>query len=55
MLAPPTRSSGHALSARRVLHAGARVFTVNDVPDDLGCATDETYPFTLLTGRVSHH
>lgn len=34
---------------------GRGLFTVNDVPDDLGCATDETYPFTLLTGRVSHH
>ena len=52
---PDPGSSGHALSARRVLHAGARAFTVNDVPGDLGCATDETYPFTLLTGRVSHH
>lgn len=34
---------------------GRGLFTVNDVPDDLGCATDGTYPFTLLTGRVSHH
>ena len=41
----------HAASFTR----GRGLFTVNDVPDDLGCATDETYPFTLLTGRVSHH
>lgn len=52
---PDPGSSGHALSARRVLHAGARAVHGHDVPDDLGCATDETYPFTLLTGRVSHH
>ena len=41
----------HAASFTR----GRGLFTVNDVPDDLGCATDESYPFTLLTGRVSHH
>ena len=41
----------HAASFTR----GRGLFTVNDVPDDLGCATDETYPFTLITGRVSHH
>lgn len=38
-----------------VFTRGRGLFTVNDVPDDLGCDTDETYPFTLLTGRVSHH
>lgn len=36
----------HAASFTR----GRGLFTVNDVPDDLGCATDETYPFTLITG-----
>ena len=45
-----------------VLHAetftrGTGLFTVNDMPatDDMGEQPDEDYPFTLITGRVSHH
>lgn len=34
---------------------GLGLFTVNDVPHDPGAGTDEAYPFTLLTGRLSHH
>lgn len=44
-----------ALSACRVLHAGRGLFLQSTTCPTIGCATDETYPFTLLTGRVSHH